>query len=146
MNSLLVEADGLHTFYGSSHILHGVRFCVRRGESVGLMGRNGMGKTTLLKSILGLARAQRGSVRVKGEDVTRAPPHRIARLGIAYVPEGRGIFPNLSVRENLLMAARAGPWKFARVLETFPRLAEAFARRRPASPAARQQMLTSAAR
>ena len=142
MNSLLVEADGLHTFYGSSHILHGVSFRVRRGESVGLMGRNGMGKTTLLKSILGLARAQRGSVRVKGDDVTRAPPHRIARLGIAYVPEGRGIFPNLTVRENLVMAARAGPWNFARVLETFPRLAERLSHGGGQLSGGEQQMLT----
>jgi branched-chain amino acid transport system ATP-binding protein len=142
MNSPLVEAEGLHTFYGSSHILHGVSFCVRRGESVGLMGRNGMGKTTLLKSILGLARAQRGSVRVKGQDVTRAPPHRVARLGIAYVPEGRGIFPTLTVRENLVMAARAGPWNFARVLETFPRLAERLSHGGGQLSGGEQQMLT----
>ena len=142
MNSVLVQADRLHTFYGSSHVLHGVSFCVHRGESVGLMGRNGMGKTTLLRSILGLARAQRGSVTVKGKDVTHAPAHRIARLGIAYVPEGRGIFPNLSVRENLVMAARAGPWSFARVLETFPRLAERISHGGSQLSGGEQQMLT----
>src|SRR5471030_510037 len=108
----LIEARGIHTYYGVSHILHGVDFCVLRGETVGLMGRNGMGKTTLLKSVLGLVRRpvgkMQGTVSVKGRDVTRAPPHAVALAGIAYVPEGRGIFPNLSVRENLVMAARAG--------------------------------------
>ncbi len=142
MNSVLVQADRLHTFYGSSHVLHGVSFCVHRGESVGLMGRNGMGKTTLLRSILGLARAQRASDHVEGKDVTHAPAHRIARLGIAYVPEGRGIFPNLSVRENLVMAARAGPWSFARVLETFPRLAERISHGGSQLSGGEQQMLT----
>jgi branched-chain amino acid transport system ATP-binding protein len=142
MHSVLLQTDQLHTFYGSSHVLHGVSFCVRRGESVGLMGRNGMGKTTLLKSILGFARPRRGSVTVKGTDVTRAPPHRIARLGIAYVPEGRGIFPNLSVRENLVMAARAGPWSFSRVLEIFPRLAERIAHGGGELSGGEQQMLT----
>ena len=96
-----------------------------RGETVALMGRNGMGKTTLLKTLLGLVRARRGQVFAGGEDVTASPTHRIARRGIAYVPEGRGIFPNLSVRENLVMAARAGvhgrtDWTFERVLATFP--------------------------
>jgi branched-chain amino acid transport system ATP-binding protein len=143
----LVEAKGVHTYYGASHILHGVDFAVRRGEAVGLMGRNGMGKTTLLKTILGLVRARDGRIRVKGEDVTRAPTHRVARLGIAYVPEGRGIFPNLSVYENLVMAARAGAdgrreWTFARVLETFPRLAERLRHGGAQLSGGEQQMLT----
>ena len=124
MSDLLVEASGLHTYYGSHHILHGVGFSVRRGEAIGLMGRNGMGKTTLLRTILGLVRPKEGRVSVNGNDTTHAAPHRIARLGLAYVPEGRGIFPNLSVKENLVMAARPGHWTFARVLETFPRLAQ----------------------
>ena len=107
-----------------SHVLHGVDFAVRRGETVGLMGRNGMGKTTLLRSVLGLVRPRRGEVRIAGADMTQAAPHAIARKGIAYVPEGRGIFPNLSVRENLVMAARAGrggrrDWTFERVMQTF---------------------------
>ena len=132
MAELLVEARGLHAYYGASHILHGVDFDVHRAEALGLMGRNGMGKTTLLKTLLGLVRARAGSVRVKGEDMTGAPTHRLARRGIAYVPEGRGIFPNLSVRENLVMAARAGEggrrdWTLERVLATFPRLAERLA-------------------
>jgi len=125
----LVEARGIHSHYGASHVLHGVDFAVKRGEAVGLMGRNGMGKTTLLKSILGLVRPTAGAVTVKGRDMTCAAPHAIARAGLAYVPEGRGIFPSLSVWENLMMAARPGAdgrrgWTLPRVLESFPRLAE----------------------
>ena len=86
MSDFLVEARGLHAYYGASHILHGVDLAVRPGEALGLMGRNGMGKTTLLKTLLGLVRARAGSVRVKGEDMTGAPTHRLARRGIAYVP------------------------------------------------------------
>jgi branched-chain amino acid transport system ATP-binding protein len=97
--------------------------------AVGLLGRNGMGKTTLIRSLMGYVRAARGSVQWQGRDVTHAPPERMARLGIGYVPEGRGIFPNLSVRENLVMTARAGAhgrrdWTCERVLATFPRLTE----------------------
>lgn len=126
MNDELIVADAVHAHYGQSHILHGVSLSVRRGESVGLLGRNGMGKTTLIRSMLGLHRASGGTVRIAGRDVTRDRADRISRLGVGYVPEGRGIFPNLSVRENLLVAARAkaGGWDLARVLETFPRLAE----------------------
>ncbi|MCR6632413.1 MAG: ABC transporter ATP-binding protein [Magnetospirillum sp.] len=124
-----VEAQGLHTYYGSSHVLHGVDFRVGRGETVALMGRNGMGKSTLLKSLLGIVRPRAGEVRVAGHDATGREPHGIIRRGIAYVPEGRGIFHTLTVREHLLMAARRGAegrrdWTFERVLETFPRLAE----------------------
>jgi branched-chain amino acid transport system ATP-binding protein len=147
VSDVLVDAKGLQVYYGASHVLHGVDFAVRRGEAVGLMGRNGMGKTTLLKTILGLVRARAGAIRVSGEDVTRAPTHRVARLGIAYVPEGRGIFPNLSVRENLVMAARAGrdgrlDWTFERVLETFPRLAERIGHGGAQLSGGEQQMLT----
>src|ERR1700736_1950193 len=85
----LVEATGIHTFYGASHILHDVALTVRRGETVALMGRNGMGKTTLLRSILGLTRPRHGAVRINGADMTAAPPHAVARRGIAFVPEGR---------------------------------------------------------
>ena len=142
-----MQAAGLHTYYGASHILHGVDFTIRRGESVGLMGRNGMGKSTLLKTMLGLVRARSGRVSVKGNDVTSAAPHRIARAGIAYVPEGRGIFPNLSVRENLVMAARAGTagqreWTLERVLATFPRLAERMEHGGAELSGGEQQMLT----
>jgi branched-chain amino acid transport system ATP-binding protein len=125
----LVDAVDVHTHYGASHILHGVSLAISVGEAVGLLGRNGMGKTTLIRTLLGFVRATSGAVHVRGRDCTRARPDRIARLGVAYVPEGRGIFPNLSVRENLLMAARPGAdgrrdWPLDRVLQSFPRLAE----------------------
>jgi len=123
----LIEARALHTYYGASHILHGVSLAVARGEAIGLMGRNGMGKSTLIRSLMGLVRPRSGAVLVHGRDMTAAPVHAIARQGIAYVPEGRAIFPNLTVRENLVMAARPGrrrDWTYERVLETFPRLAE----------------------
>jgi branched-chain amino acid transport system ATP-binding protein len=147
MSEVLMEATGLHTYYGASHILHGIDFEIRRAESVGLMGRNGMGKSTLLKTMLGLVRARSGRVSVNGTDVTSAAPYRIAREGIAYVPEGRGIFPNLSVRENLMTAARAGTagqreWTLERVLATFPRLAERMKHGGAELSGGEQQMLT----
>lgn len=143
----LVEATGLHTYYGSSHVLHGVDFTVARGETVALMGRNGMGKTTLLRSLLGLTPPARGRVAIDGRDMTGAHPHQIAREGIALVPEGRGIFPNLSVREHLVMAARPDrggrrEWTLARVLETFPRLAERLDHGGAQLSGGEQQMLT----
>ena len=124
-----IRAEGLHTYYGASHVLHGVDFRVQRGETVSLMGRNGMGKTTTLRSILGFVPPRRGRVTVFGQDMTGARPHQIIRQQLAYVPEGRGIFSNLTVREHLLMPARpdAGGrwrWTFDRVLDSFPRLAE----------------------
>ena len=129
MTAPILEARGLHTYYGASHILRGVDFFIRAGEAVGLMGRNGMGKTTLIRTLLGQTPPRRGDVKINGQDMTGAAPHRIAREGIGYVPEGRGIFPNLTVRENLLMAARPGPggkrdWTYERVLDVFPRLGE----------------------
>jgi branched-chain amino acid transport system ATP-binding protein len=143
----LIDARGIHTYYGVSHILHGVDFVVRRGETVGLMGRNGMGKTTLLRSVLGLVRPRAGEVRIAGAVMTEAAPYAIARKGIAYVPEGRGIFPTLSVRENLVMAARAGAdgrrdWTFERVMRTFPRLAERLDHGGAQLSGGEQQMLT----
>jgi branched-chain amino acid transport system ATP-binding protein len=143
----LIAAHGLHTFYGASHVLHGVDFVVGEGEAVGLMGRNGMGKTTLLRTLLGILAPRSGSVEVDGLDMTRVAPHVIARRGIAYVPEGRGIFPNLSVRENLLMAARAGvdgrrAWTEERVLATFPRLAQRLRHGGAQLSGGEQQMLT----
>jgi len=125
----MLAVDGLHTHYGSSHVLRGVSLALDRGEALGLLGRNGMGKTTLIRSIMGYVPASQGRIRWHDRDVGGWPPERRARLGIGYVPEGRGIFPNLSVRENLVMSARAGPggerdWTFKRVLQTFPRLAE----------------------
>jgi branched-chain amino acid transport system ATP-binding protein len=143
----MLEARDIHTFYGSSHVLHGVDFSVAEGEAVALMGRNGMGKTTLVRSLLGLAPPHSGSVHWSGANITKAPPFRIARLGIAYIPEGRGVFPNLSVRENLLMAARdppdaAGSWTLARVLQAFPQLAERLSHLGAQLSGGEQQMLT----
>jgi len=120
----LLEARDLQTFYGASHVLYGVSLAVAPGETVTLMGRNGMGKTTTLRSVLGLTPARSGQVLVRGTPVTGWPTHRIARLGIALVPEGRGIFPSLTVREHLVMAARPGRWTQERALELFPRLRE----------------------
>ncbi len=146
---MLIEARGIHAYYGASHILHGVDFVVRGGETIGLMGRNGMGKTTLLKSILGLLPPRAGSVSVRGRNMTHAAPHKIARAGIAYVPEGRGIFPNLSVRENLVMAARSGrdnrfEWTLDRAFDTFPRLRERMNHGGQQLSGGEQQMLTIA--
>ena len=129
MSNMLLEAKEVHTYYGASHILHGIDFHIRQGEGIALMGRNGMGKSTLIKSMLGIVRPRHGRILVRGDDFTRAPTYRTVQRGIAYVPEGRGIFPNLSVRENLQMAARAGvdgqrEWTFDRVMATFPRLGE----------------------
>ncbi len=143
----LLQARGLHTHYGQSHILRGIDFTVEPGQTIGLMGRNGMGKSTLLKSVMGIVKPSGGSVEIKGRTLTGASPYEVARLGIAYVPEGRGIFGNLSVRENLVMAARAGTrgqrdWTYERVLETFPRLAERLNHGGQQLSGGEQQMLT----
>jgi branched-chain amino acid transport system ATP-binding protein len=145
--STLIEAKGLNTHYGASHILRGIDFTVGTGETVGLMGRNGMGKTTLLKSLMGIVKPSGGSVQIKGREMTGAATFEIARMGLAYVPEGRGIFGNLSVRENLVMAARASSkgqrdWTLERVLETFPRLAERLNHGGQQLSGGEQQMLT----
>jgi len=144
---LLIEAKEIHTYYGASHILRGINFRVARGETIGLMGRNGMGKSTLLKSLMGLVRPRSGSVDIMGQPMTGRAPYEIARLGMAYVPEGRGIFGNLSVVENLKMAARAGTrgqrdWTYERVLETFPRLKERLGHGGQQLSGGEQQMLT----
>ncbi len=143
----LISASGLHTYYGASHILHGVDFQVRRGETVALMGRNGMGKTTLLRTLMGLTPPKRGRVMINGRDMTGAPAHAVARAGLALVPEGRGIFSSLSVREHLVMAARRdrevrAEWTLDRVLETFPRLAERLDHGGARLSGGEQQMLT----
>ena len=122
--TLLLEARELHTYYGASHVLHGVSFSIAEGEMVALMGRNGMGKTTTIRSVLGLTPPRAGAVLVRGADVTRWPAHRRAREGLALVPEGRGIFPTLTVHENLVVAARPGPWTLDRVLLLFPAVRE----------------------
>jgi len=123
MNPLEVEA--LHTYYGKSHILHGIDLELREGEIVTLLGRNGAGKTTTLRSLVGLTRAREGVVRIFGHATTDWPPFRIAALGLGYVPEGRRIFPNLTVDENLRVPIeRPGPWTIARIYQLFPRLAQ----------------------
>jgi branched-chain amino acid transport system ATP-binding protein len=123
MNAL--EAAGLHTYYGKSHILHGTGLEVREGEIVALLGRNGAGKTTTLRTLVGLTRAREGTVHIFGRPTTSWPPHRIAALGVGYVPEGRRIFANLTVEENLLVPLqRPGPWTMARIYRLFPQLAE----------------------
>ena len=129
MHDPILNAQGIHAWYGSSHILHGIDLQIARGETIGLLGRNGMGKSTLIRSILGHVSQRDGRVYLFGKEVSKCRPHEIARLGVAYVPEGRGVFPNLSVRENLIMAARpvqgrSRGWDLDRVLQTFPRLAE----------------------
>ena len=126
---MLLEVRDLETAYGTSQVLFGVSLSVNEGEAITLLGRNGMGKTTTIRSIMGLTRARRGSIRFRGRSIERDSPDHIARLGIALVPEGRQIFPNLSVRENLVAfagnrSARADPWTPQKVLEFFPRLAE----------------------
>jgi branched-chain amino acid transport system ATP-binding protein len=123
----LLQLSQLDAFYGASQILHGVGFEVARGEQVALIGRNGMGKTTLLRTLMGLVPGCRGQLSLHGRDIARAAPETIARAGLALVPEGRGIFGSLSVTENLVMAAREGPdgrrtWTLPRIFELFPRL------------------------
>ncbi|WP_128003435.1 ABC transporter ATP-binding protein [Piscinibacter defluvii] len=147
MSEFLLRARGLHSYYGESHILHGVDFNIRKGEAVGLMGRNGMGKSTLLKSLVGVVAPRDGEVSIDNRSTRGMSVHQIAQLGIAYVPEGRGIFPNLSVRENLNVSARPGvdgrrDWTFERVLEVFPRLAERLGHGGQQLSGGEQQMLT----
>jgi branched-chain amino acid transport system ATP-binding protein len=125
----LLQAEGLKAWYGSSHVLDDVDLRIEPGQTMGLLGRNGMGKSTLIRTLLGHVTQRRGRIVIAGQDCSRARPHVVARLGVAYVPEGRGVFANLSVRENLVMAARPGPdgrrdWPLERVLQTFPRLQE----------------------
>jgi len=127
--SALLAAEQLHAFYGAIHVLHGIDLAIARGETVALMGRNGMGKTTLLRSLIGLVPQRRGRIVLGGGDVSAAPPEAIARGGVAFVPEGRGIFASLTVTENLVMAARGAAdgrrtWTLDRVFALFPRLAE----------------------
>lgn len=147
MTSPLIQTTDLHTHYGQSHILRGIDFTVGQGQTIGLMGRNGMGKSTLLKSIMGIVKPSGGKVQIKGQPMTGASPFEVARQGIAYVPEGRGIFGNLSVKENLVMAARPGTrgqrdWTYERVLETFPRLSERLGHGGQQLSGGEQQMLT----
>ena len=143
----ILDARELHAWYGSSHVLHGVSLQIARGQTVGLLGRNGMGKSTLIRTLLGHVVQREGQISLFGADASNAKPHEVARAGVAYVPEGRGVFPNLSVRENLVMAARRGldgrnDWTFDRVLETFPRLKERLSNLGAQLSGGEQQMLS----
>jgi branched-chain amino acid transport system ATP-binding protein len=123
--SAALEAEGLNTFYGKSHILHDVGLVVAEGRITTLLGRNGAGKTTTLRSLVGLTPPRSGRVRIFGKETIGMPPFRVAQLGVGYVPEGRRVFPNLTVDENLQVPIeRPGPWTIPRVYELFPRLLE----------------------
>jgi branched-chain amino acid transport system ATP-binding protein len=126
--SSLLEVSNIETSYGLSRVLFGISFAIAPGEMISLMGRNGMGKTTTVRSIMGLTRATAGSIRFAGEDIRDLPSYRVAKLGIGLVPEGRQVFPNLTTRENLVATAAnrcaaAEPWTLDKVLALFPRLA-----------------------
>jgi branched-chain amino acid transport system ATP-binding protein len=143
----ILEARDIHAWYGSSHVLHGVDLTIARGETVGLLGRNGMGKSTLIRTLLGHVTQRDGRIHLFGQDLSRGKPHEVARRGVAYVPEGRGVFPNLTVRENLIMAAKpardAGRgWTYERVMQTFPRLAERVSNLGSQLSGGEQQMLS----
>jgi branched-chain amino acid transport system ATP-binding protein len=139
---LALEVDGVHTYYGESHVLHGISLRVAPGEVLAILGRNGMGKTTLIRSIVGFTPPRRGHVRYKDTDITRLPPFRMAALGMALVPQGRRVFPSLSVRENLDVARRgAGRWSLEQVYTLFPRLRDRAANRANKLSGGEQQML-----
>ena len=149
----MLQVDALHAHYAKSHILHGVTLSVEAGEIVCLLGRNGVGKSTTLKSLMGLVKPSAGSVKFKGQDITGLPAYRVARLGLGYVPEERRIFPTISVKENLLMGIKpgrsAGPrangkaWTLERVYAFFPRLRERENQRAGTLSGGEQQMLTT---
>jgi branched-chain amino acid transport system ATP-binding protein len=146
-SEIILQAQDVHAWYDSSHVLHGVSLDIRKGETVGLLGRNGMGKSTLIRSLLGHVHQRDGHIHLFGHDISKARPHEVARMGVAYVPEGRGVFGNLSVRENLVMAARRGrddrsDWTLERVLHTFPRLAERLTNLGSQLSGGEQQMLS----
>lgn len=146
-SEIILQAQDVHAWYDSSHVLHGVSLDIRKGETVGLLGRNGMGKSTLIRSLLGHVQQRDGHISLFGHDISKARPHEVARHGVAYVPEGRGVFGNLTVRENLVMAARPGrddrnDWSLDRVLQTFPRLAERLSNLGSQLSGGEQQMLS----
>ena len=138
----MLELEAVHTYYGESHVLQGVSLGVAPGQVVAILGRNGAGKTTLVRTTIGFTPARRGTVRFKGEDITRWPSYRAVELGMAIVPQGRRVFPSLSVIENLSVARRAGGrWTLPRVLELFPRLRERGPNRANKLSGGEQQML-----
>ena len=138
---MLLDVSKIEASYGPSQALFGIDLAVAEGEAVALMGRNGMGKTTTIRAICNLNPPRAGSVRLAGTDLKGKPSHRVAKLGIGLVPEGRRCFPNLTVHENLIAAARPGPWTLARVNELFPRLAERHAQVARSLSGGEQQML-----
>jgi branched-chain amino acid transport system ATP-binding protein len=141
----MLELHDLHAVYGRSHVLHGVTLTAREGEVVSLLGRNGAGKSTTLKAVMGLVRVTQGAVRFRGEPLTGLPSHVISRRGLGYVPEDRRIFADLTVRENLLVGDRAGSrWSVARLFELFPALRALERRRGGSLSGGEQQMLTIA--
>src|SRR5438552_17106900 len=148
----MLEVRDIHTYYGDSYVLQGVSLQAEHGTVVAVLGRNGMGKTTLMRSIMGFTPPRRGQLWFKGVDITRLPPYRIARMGMGIIPQGRRIFPSLSVRENLAIAARArnategksGRWTLERVCGLFPRLQERLLHSGRALSGGEQQMLASA--
>ena len=144
----MLEISDIHTYYGESHVLHGVSMEVKDGTVVALLGRNGMGKTTTIRSIIGLTPPRQGSIRFDGTELVGLAPEKISRVGIGLVPQGRMIFPSLSVTENLTMAARTGskedPWTLEKVYETFPRLKERGKNKGNLLSGGEQQMLTIA--
>ena len=119
----MLDLENVESYYGDSHILHGVSLCIRKGEVVCLLGRNGAGKTTTMLTIMGYLHPRRGTIRLQGRDIARLPPNAVARLGVGFVPQERGIFTSLSVRENLTVFARGGRngyWTLQRIFELFP--------------------------
>jgi branched-chain amino acid transport system ATP-binding protein len=144
---MILEAEQIHTYYGTSHILFGISFEVRERESVCLLGRNGAGKTTTLKSIIGLTPPRAGKIRFKGQDIVGKPPYRIAQLGIGFVPDDRRIFPDLTVRQNILVARRekeGATWNLDSVYNLFPKLQQLDTHMGTQLSGGEQQMLTVA--
>ncbi|OLD40202.1 MAG: ABC transporter ATP-binding protein [Candidatus Rokubacteria bacterium 13_1_40CM_2_68_8] len=142
----MLDVRDIHTYYGDSHVLQGVSLGMERGQVVGILGRNGMGKTTLIRSIIGFTPPRRGQVLFKSRDITAWPSNRVVAFGLGLVPQGRRVFPSLSVLENLAVAARnnGGPWTVERVLDLFPRLRERGAHRAGKLSGGEQQMLAIA--
>ena len=144
---MILEAEQIHTYYGTSHILFGISFEVREGESICLLGRNGAGKTTTLRSIIGLTPPRSGKIRFRGKDIVGKPPYRIAQLGIGFVPDDRRIFPDLTVRQNILVAKRekeGAAWNLDSVYNLFPKLQQLDTHMGTQLSGGEQQMLTIA--